>query len=674
MRRFVGLSGAAGGGARGRSRVIARVFLLALCGLWLTCAVPGAHADSLEAWGTNEDGALGDGFFSSGEGCFCSRIPVPVAGLHSVQAVAGGSGGLALLQDGTVMSWGLNGRGQLGDGTRENRYYAGPVAGLTGVKAIAADYSIGMALLEDGEVMAWGEDLDGEVGNGSTSEAVVAPVRVMGLHEVTAIAPGMALLKNGTVMDWGSGYLGELGNGEFGGFSDVPVQVRGLTGVKAIASDGGHRLALRTDGTVWAWGENEFGELGNRTTKASAVPVQVSGLSKVVAIADGADHNLALLSTGKVLAWGANDWGQLGVGTTKGPQQCSPFSCSTAPVKVHNLKGVTAIATGYGFSLALSKGTVYSWGENLKGQLGNGSGETGSDAPVPVKGLSEPIGIAAGDEFSYAHLAHEPEEAPTITGVTPSEGPQFEPTELTITGTGFRNVHEVWFGGEEQRAETFTVVSETEIKAVAPTNFAGGPVRISVATRAGLTPSTPADIYTYVAQFGPNVYAVEPHTGPEAGGTVVMIQGERLWDATAVDFGSAPAASFTPVSGSTLEATSPPGVGAVDVTVTTPKGTSGIVRDGDLFTYGPPPTVTRVGPHSGSIAGGTTIKIKGTNLEGATAVHFGSASAIGFTVESDGSMTATSPAGAAGRVDVTVTTPYGTSPVVAQDLFRYNEG
>lgn len=93
----------------------------------------------------------------------------------------------------------------------------------------------------------------------------------------------------------------------------------------------------------------------------------------------------------------------------------------------------------------------------------------------PIRSSARPRGIAAGDEFSYAHLAHEPEEAPTITGVTPSEGPQFEPTELTITGTGFRNVHDVWFGGEEQRAETFTVVSETEIKAVAPTNFAGVP-------------------------------------------------------------------------------------------------------------------------------------------------------------------------------------------------------
>jgi alpha-tubulin suppressor-like RCC1 family protein len=637
------------------------------------CATPGASADSLEAWGTNDDGALGDGFFYSGEGCFCSRIPVPVAGLHNVQAVAGGSGGLALLQNGTVMSWGLNSRGQLGDGTRENRYYAGPVTGLTGVKAIAAEYSIGMALLEDGEVMAWGEDLDGEVGNGSTSEAVLAPVRVVGLHEVTAIAPDMALLKNGTVMDWGNGAVGELGDGEFERSSDVPVQVQGLTEVKAIASDGGHRLALRKNGTVWAWGENEYGELGDGTTEASAVPVEVSRLSKVVAISDGAGHNLALLSSGKVMAWGANDSGQLGVGTTKGPQECGPFSCSTVPVTVHHLKGVTAIATGYGFGLALSNGTVYSWGENLKGQLGNGTGEAGSNAPLPVKGLSEPIGIAAGDEFSYAHLAHEPEEPPTITGVTPSEGPQFEPTELTISGTGFRNVHAVWFGGEEQRAETFTVVSETEIKAVAPTNFAGGPVRVSVATRAGLTPSTPADIYTYVAQFGPSVYAVEPDTGPEAGGTVVMIRGERLWGATAVDFGSKPAASFTPLSGSTIEATSPPGVGAVDVTVTTPKGTSGIVRDGDLFTYGPPPTLTRIGPHSGSMAGGTTIKITGTNLQGTTAVHFGSAAAAEFTVESAGSMTATSPAGTAGRVDVTVTTQYGTSPVVAQDRFRYKE-
>jgi hypothetical protein len=245
---------------------------------------------------------------------------------------------------------------------------------------------------------------------------------------------------------------------------------------------------------------------------------------------------------------------------------------------------VTAIATGYGHCLALRKHAVYSWGENFKGQLGNGSGETGSDVPLRVSGLSQPQAIAAGDEFSMAQERRKPEKLPTITRLEPSNGPESGRTEVAITGTNFQNVREVSFG-EEGRA-SFTVRSKTLITAVAPSSFIGGPVRVSVATRAGLSPSDQGDIYFYVSEFPPSVYAVEPATGPESGGTRVSIHGSRMAEATSVTFGTAPAA-FTVKSGSTIEATAPPGKGEVDVRVTTPQGTSGVVRNGDVFTYHP---------------------------------------------------------------------------------------
>jgi hypothetical protein len=204
-------------------------------------------------------------------------------------------------------------------------------------------------------------------------------------------------------MTWGAG--GGANN------SDVPVQVSGLSSVTAIAAAGGHSLALLSNGKVMAWGENEYGELGDGTTEDSQTPVPVKGLSEVVAIADGADHNLALLADGTVMAWGANDWGQLGdgfdsgEGAEHGPETCGPFSCSTIPAPVSGLHGVAAIATGSGQSLALlGDGTVMSWGENFEGQLANGSGETGSDVPVAVSGLSGATAIAGGDAFSMAEL------------------------------------------------------------------------------------------------------------------------------------------------------------------------------------------------------------------------------------------------------------------------------
>src|SRR5205823_208038 len=131
--------------------------------------------------------------------------------------------------------------------------------------------------------------------------------------------------------------------------------VSGLSGVTAIAAGGLHSLALKSDGTVWAWGYNAYGALGNGTAISSSTPVQVSGLSGVTALAGGYGHSLALKSDGTVRAWGYNYYGELGNGTA--------FNDSLTPVQVSGLSGVTAIAGGEFHSLALkSVGTVSAWG------------------------------------------------------------------------------------------------------------------------------------------------------------------------------------------------------------------------------------------------------------------------------------------------------------------------
>jgi IPT/TIG domain len=163
---------------------------------------------------------------------------------------------------------------------------------------------------------------------------------------------------------------------------------------------------------------------------------------------------------------------------------------------------------------------------------------------------------------------------------------------------------------------------------------------------------------------------VSPNAGPVAGGTSVTITGTNFTGATAVKFGSNNAAAFAVTSASSISAVSPAGIGTVDVTVTTPGGTSS-TSPTDQFSYVPAPTVTGVSPHTGPVGGGTAVTIAGTNLTGATAVKFGSTAATSFTVKSTTSIVAVLPAETAGQVDVTVTTIGGTSAISSADVYKF---
>ncbi|HUB73821.1 MAG TPA: IPT/TIG domain-containing protein [Solirubrobacteraceae bacterium] len=523
------------------------------------------HDYTVTGWGENAFGQLGDGSVA-----VSVDAPVGASGLQFVTAVAGGQHhSLALLSDGTVMAWGENEYGQLGDGEFAPRSEVPvQVRGLSGVSAIAAGANFSLALLANGTVMAWGGDEVGQLGDGETEESVT-PVTVKGLSGVVAIAAGgrhaLALLANGTVKAWGEDEMGELGNGSLKG-SETPVTVKALSGVEAIAAGGEHSLALLTSGAVEGWGSDADGQIGPNASEGegeerhSDVPVLVSGVSGASAIAAGQRHSLALLGDGTVAAWGENRFGELGDGELTRAQE--------TPVAVSALSGVSAIAAGGEHSLALlAGGTVMTWGEDKFGELGNGTAGEGSDVPVEVSGLAEVAGIGAGSLHDLAFG----EPLPSISGVSPDAGSTAGGTEVTISGEGFSETSAVSFGGVP--ATSFSELSPNTIVAVAPAH-AAGTVDVSVTTVAGSSASTEADRFTYAP--APAIKKISPKSSPAAGGKSVTITGSGFSEASAVSFGGEQA-SFVVNSSSSITAVAPAHApGAVTVTVTGPYGTSAI--------------------------------------------------------------------------------------------------
>jgi alpha-tubulin suppressor-like RCC1 family protein len=299
-------------------------------------------------------------------------------------------------------TWGYNGLGQLGDGTQNLRPTPGSVPGLTnGVTAVAAGGNYSLAV-QNGAVYAWGDNETGTLGDGTNLRRLL-PVAVSGLtNGVTAVAGGLShslAVQNGGVYAWGYNGNGALGNGTTNS-STTPVAVSAplTSGVTAIAEGNQFSLAIKNGG-VWAWGVNDVGQLGDGTTTFNrTAPVAVTGLaSGVTAIAAGLRHSLAV-QNGGVYAWGNNVTGQLGNGTADTTGQHS----TPAPVSAL-ASGVTAVAAGKFHSLAVRNGGVYSWGANFDGDLGDGT-TTAHYVPEQIDpaDLHNIIAVAAGQNSSYA--------------------------------------------------------------------------------------------------------------------------------------------------------------------------------------------------------------------------------------------------------------------------------
>jgi alpha-tubulin suppressor-like RCC1 family protein len=394
-----------------------------------TCAL--MPQGEVRCWGYNGSGQLGNGTTDNSPRPTLVELEpgVPLKGALSIGL--GGEHSCAVVEGGALRCWGDGGLGELGDGRfgdRDRPVVVEASAGtpLVGASVVALGSQHACALMPGGEIHCWGDNYYGQLGNGQTNDdpplgsvavelspgAPLAGVEGLGLGS----AHTCALASGGGVECWGSNDYGQLGNG-----SDVaelwPVTVERAPGVPladvvSLVGGGAHNCALTAGGEVYCWGSNESGQLGDGSIFDQSRPVRVglddvTPLGGVVALDLGSEHSCALTAGGEAYCWGQNLFGQLGDGTTEGRRR--PVRIDYAPGVP--LQGLSAIAAGAHHTCAVrSGGEAYCWGQNDSGQLG--SSEEAEQMLVPVRVESSPgvplVGVTAldvGADHSCALMA-----------------------------------------------------------------------------------------------------------------------------------------------------------------------------------------------------------------------------------------------------------------------------
>ncbi|MCK2218339.1 hypothetical protein MF672_031780 [Actinomadura sp. ATCC 31491] len=354
---------------------------------------------TVRGWGDNSSGQLGDG--TTVNRLTPTSLPRPDG--RPIDSMAAGAAHTLAVDDlFRVWAWGNNDAGALGDGTRTRRASPVLVAGLGNVFSVAAGAAHSLALDRDGAVWAWGSNGNGQLGDGTT-QLRTRPVRVQGLPgPALQISAGdfhsLAVLNDGSLWAWGLNNHGQLGDGTITGRS-LPVRVPlPDTASRALRVDGGsaHTVAILGDVGAWTWGDNRRGQLGDGTTVERRRPVRVPVPGRsVIDVSAGTSHTLALVEgrPNVAFAWGDNTFGQLGDGTT---------TPRTAPVRV-GLVNPTDLEAGAFHNLAieaLSVTALRTWGLNDTGQLGDGT-TVNRNVPVPVNLPVRVCRMAAGARHSF---------------------------------------------------------------------------------------------------------------------------------------------------------------------------------------------------------------------------------------------------------------------------------
>jgi alpha-tubulin suppressor-like RCC1 family protein len=270
---------------------------------------------TLWAWGRNINGQVGDGTNID------RNLPTKIGNNNDWKfVVAGRQHSLAIKNDGTLWAWGSNSQGELGDGTTVSKNIPTKIGNDTDWKSIAAGYRYTIALKNDGTLWTCGDNDWGQLGNGKPyiSTNVLSKIGDSNnwLLISTRISTSSAIQKDGTLWTWGNNQQGQLGNGDVDHNVTVPTQIGIDKNWKQIASGDLNSSALKTDGTLWTWGLNDYGQLGDGTYIDKFTPTQIGNATDWESIYTGGGHSGALKSDGTFWTWGLNSSGQTGNGTT----------------------------------------------------------------------------------------------------------------------------------------------------------------------------------------------------------------------------------------------------------------------------------------------------------------------------------------------------------------------
>lgn len=360
-------------------------------------------------WGDVRDGALGPRAAIpavSGHSLnFVSSIQLP---RKAIDIAASYNTSYAVLDDGTVAAWGTGANGELGCGEPCRKGSETPIVipGLTDVVQLSTSIATAFALHRDGTVSAWGPHEAGLFADGvqpkylEASERSYTPLRLAGVSGITSLSAGMgyvlAITRSGHVMAWGKLRL----DGSYADQNAVAAdEVPGLENVVQVLCTG-VAAVLKRDGTVWVWGNNANGQFGNGHRDAheyTNVPVRVPGVADVVSLAGGTNgrHFLALRRDGSIVAWGNTDWGQIGAGHFSG------FQFSPVTLSLRNVKSVFAVGAN---SFALdAAGQLWFWG----GGSSFGAWPTRPNINIPTR-LNIPDGLVPGRPVAPAPASPKP--------------------------------------------------------------------------------------------------------------------------------------------------------------------------------------------------------------------------------------------------------------------------
>ncbi|MCB9064973.1 MAG: HYR domain-containing protein [Chitinophagales bacterium] len=343
---------------------------------------------TLWAWGLNNSGQLGIGASST------KQSPVQVGTDDDWMMVAGGAAhSAAIKSDGTLWTWGLNPSGQLGNGTTTNTNTPAKVGTSNDWVAVKNSFSSNVAIKANGTLWFWGNDLFTSATSPITSPIQVGTAPTDWIDVKSGNYYGLGIKADGSLWAWGQNIFGQLGDNTTTTRKD-PVRIGTDNDWVKVAPGRYHSVALKADGTLWAWGQNTDGQVGDGTTTTRKAPVKIGTSTDWVDIAAGVQHTLAIKSDGTLWAWGNNGNSRLGDGTTTG---------RTTPVQIGTSKNWVSVSAGNVHSMALqADGSLWGWGSNSNGQLGDGS-TTNSTTPKKITAnMNNNIWVSVETAFEHS--------------------------------------------------------------------------------------------------------------------------------------------------------------------------------------------------------------------------------------------------------------------------------